>query len=186
MSNAVSPLQGASYDGFARMEEQGLRGMITVRGDLADAGFTKAIKSLTGCAVPEVRRCEAKGDFAVAWMSPDELLILCPYDAAEPGVAQIAEDLAGSHHLVVNMSDARAVFRVSGEKAAQVIAKLAPIDISPDAFGIGDFRRTRLAQTPAAFWMPEPGVIELICFRSVAEYALAVLSRAAMPGSEVW
>ncbi|MCY4179133.1 MAG: sarcosine oxidase subunit gamma, partial [Litoreibacter sp.] len=79
MSNAVSPLQGASFDGFARIEEQGLRGMITLRGDLADGGFGKAVAALTGCDVPDTRRCEVKGDYAVAWMSPDELLILCPH-----------------------------------------------------------------------------------------------------------
>ncbi len=185
MSNAVSPLQGASFDGFARIEEQGLRGMITLRGDLADAGFKKAVKSLTRCAVPDVRRCEANGDFAVAWMSPDELLILCPHEAAEASVARLSEELAGLHHLVANVSDARAVFRVSGEHATQVLAKLAPVDLSSEAFGPGDFRRTRLAQTPAAFWMPEAGAVELICFRSVADYVFALLSRAAMPGTRV-
>ncbi|MEM7469798.1 MAG: sarcosine oxidase subunit gamma family protein [Pseudomonadota bacterium] len=185
MSNAVSALQDASFDGFARVAEQGLRGMITLRGDLADAGFKKAVKSLTGCTVPDVRHCEAKGDYAVAWMSPDELLILCDHSVAEAGVTQLNEALAGTHFLVANVSDARAVFRVTGANARQVISKLAPVDMSPEAFSTGDFRRTRLAQTPAAFWMPDAQTVELICFRSAAEYVFGILGRAAMPGTEI-
>ncbi|MEO9629184.1 MAG: sarcosine oxidase subunit gamma, partial [Sulfitobacter sp.] len=47
------------------------------------------------------------------------------------------------------------------------------------------FRRTRMGQVPAAFWLREDGVFEVICFRSVAQYMFDLLSVAAQPGSEV-
>jgi sarcosine oxidase subunit gamma len=51
MSKAVSALSGAEFKGFASVTETGLRGMITVRGDLASKAMTAAIKAATrGCA----------------------------------------------------------------------------------------------------------------------------------------
>ncbi|MGC1503573.1 MAG: sarcosine oxidase subunit gamma, partial [Sulfitobacter sp.] len=47
------------------------------------------------------------------------------------------------------------------------------------------FRRTRLAQVPAAFWMPDAETVQIICFRSVAQYVFDVLNVAAQCGSEV-
>ncbi|MEP2203837.1 MAG: sarcosine oxidase subunit gamma, partial [Tateyamaria sp.] len=64
-------------------------------------------------------------------------------------------------------------------------AKLAPVDLAPGQFTSGMFRRTRMGQVPAAFWLREDGVFEVICFRSVAQYMFDLLSVAAQPGSEV-
>ena len=47
------------------------------------------------------------------------------------------------------------------------------------------FRRTRMAQVPAAFWLDEAGNFHLICFRSVADYAFELLKVSAQPGGEV-
>ena len=66
-----------------------------------------------------------------------------------------------------------------------MVAKLAPVDLAPGEFEPGQFRRTRLAQVPAALWMPEEDRIRLVVFRSVARYVFDLLSVAAQPGSEV-
>ena len=85
----------------------------------------------------------------------------------------------------MNVSDARAVFRIKGPNTREVLAKLAPVDLSPQAFGPGMIRRTRLAQVPAAFWMEDTDTAQLVCFRSVAQYVFDLLKTAAQPGSEV-
>lgn len=185
MSNAVSALQGASYSGYVEVAEQGLQGMITLRGSLEDKALRAAVKKLTGLDVPGVTSCAFEERNGVAWISPDELLILCPYAEAAAATETLSEALTGTHHLAANMSDARAVFRVTGAKAREVIAKLAPVDMSPAAFPEGHARRTRLAQAPAAFWMRGEDTVELICFRSQASYVFELLSRAAMVGSEL-
>ncbi|WP_299191498.1 sarcosine oxidase subunit gamma [uncultured Litoreibacter sp.] len=185
MSNAVSALQGVTYEGYVTVTEMGLRGMITLRGDLSSAKLKKAVKAVSGVDVPGVNSCVLKGDQAVAWMSPDELLLMCPHDRADTAVEKLSTALKGQHFLAANVSDARAVFQVQGQAAREVIAKLAPVDMSPDAFPAGHFRRTRLAQTPAAFYMPDAQTVELICFRSVAGYVFDLLSRAATLGAEV-
>lgn len=185
MSNAVSALNGAFFDGFARVEESGLCGMITLRGDLASDAVKKAVKAAVGAAVPDLRRVTRGKNGDAAWMSPDELLITCDYVVVNKVVAKLTKALNGEHALAVNVSDARAVFRVSGNNAREVLAKVAPVDLSVDAFKADDFRRTRIAQVAAAFWMNADGSLDVVCFRSVAHYVFDVLSVSAANGGEV-
>lgn len=159
--------------------------MITLRSDLASPKLRKAVKSATGLDVPGQRECALKGDAGVAWMSPDELMVMVPYDQASATTAKLAEALKSEHALVVNVSDARAVFRVEGAGAREVIAKLAPVDLTQGAFAPGMFRRTRLAQAAVAFWMPNANSFDLVCFRSEASYVFDLLAMSARTGSEV-
>ncbi|MEX0349878.1 MAG: sarcosine oxidase subunit gamma [Paracoccaceae bacterium] len=185
MSEPISALNGARAEGIAIIEELGLQGMITLRGDQGDKGLAKAATSATGQKMPGQRRANLADDSGLCWMSPDELLVLVPYAEVEAKLAEMVKALGPSHALAVNVSDARAVLRVSGDHAREVMAKLAPVDLSAEAFEPGDFRRTRLAQVAAAFWMEEDGSFRIICFRSVAEYVFNLLKIAAQPGSEV-
>jgi len=183
MSNVVSALKNATYQGFATITDLGACGMITLRGDLANATFKKAVKGATGIAVPGVQGAGFADGKGVCWMSPDELLILCDYAEAAQIVADLSAGLAKVHHLVVNVSDARARISVVGAEAREVLAKLTPSNIA--TLEPGQIRRSRLAQVPAAFWMNDDGSIEVICFRSVAQYVFDLLKTAALPGSEV-
>ena len=183
MSEAVSASQGAEFDGAVRVAEAGLRGMITLRGDFGSVAFKNAATGVAGVDFPGVREVKVTGDRGLAWMSPDELLVMVPYGEAEAAVATMSETLAGSHFLAVNVSDARAVFRIEGPGAREVLAKGAPVDLSPAAFGPGEIRRTRLGQVAAAFWMTGEDAFELVCFRSVAGYMFDWLSVAAAEGS---
>ena len=83
------------------------------------------------------------------------------------------------------MSDARASFRVSGPHAREVLGKLCPVDLAPAQFTPGMFRRTRMAQVPAALWLAEEDALQVICFRSQARYVFDLLCVAAQEGSEV-
>lgn len=184
MSEAVSALNNAYAKGAITVQEVGPQGMITLRGDLSDATFAAAVTQVTGASVPGQRKITHAGAKSVAWMSPDELLILLPYAEVGAAVSSLNTALAGTHFLAVNVSDARALFRVTGKSAEvrEVIAKLAPADLSPDAFAPGDIRRTRLAQVAAAFWLVQEGEANLVCFRSVARYAFDLLATSAVAG----
>lgn len=185
MSKAVSALDGVTFEGFAKVEETGLRGMITVRGDLASKEMAAAVNAATGAAVPAQRKVTSGDKGAVAWMSPDELLVVVDYATVNEAVAILTDALKTSHALVANVSDARAVFQLTGDGSRDVLAKLAPVDFAKDAFGAGDIRRSRIAQVPAAVWGNEDGSFEVICFRSVAQYVLDVLKVSAQPGGDV-
>lgn len=185
MSDAVAPLNGASYEGFVTVTAMGLQGMITLRGDLASAKVKKAVKSVTGADVPGVREIQMTGESGAAWMSPDELMLFVPYADVEAKLADLHKALEGQHFLAVNVSDARAMFHLQGDAVRDVMAKISPVDMSDTGFGPGQIRRTRMAQIPAAFWMPDATSVQIICFRSVSEYGFNLLKTAAEPGGEV-
>ena len=181
MSNPVSALNGASFQGFASIREIGPLGMITLRAKGVKA-LDKAVKAVTGTKLPAQRRIEVNGDRACGWMSPDEYLLIVPYAEVAASLASLAKALAGEHHLAVDVSDARAVCRIEGGKAADVLRKLSPVDF--DKLEPGELRRTRAAQVAAAMWQQDGG-FTLVCFRSVAAYVMGLLTHSAQPGSEL-
>ena len=174
MSDPVSALNGASFQGFASIREIGPVGMITLRAKGLKS-LDKAIKAVTGTKVPAQRRIEVNGDKACGWMSPDEYLLILPYAEVSDALAKLAKSLAGEHYLAVDVSDARAVFRVEGDRASEVLQKLSPVDF--EKLEPGELRRSRTAQVAAAIWQQDQG-FTLVCFRSVARYVFDLLANA--------
>lgn len=185
MSDPAMALGGANFKGFVTVAEQPVRGMISLRGDLSNSKLKRLVKKLTSAEVPDTGEAKFAKSHAVLWMSPDELLILCAYDAASKLAAALNEGLASTHALVTVVSDARSSFRIEGPLWRDVLAKLTPADLAPAAFAPGMLRRSRLAQTPAAFWTEDNQSAEIICFRSVAEYVFGLLKTSAQSGSEL-
>ncbi|SCY81823.1 sarcosine oxidase subunit gamma [Paracoccus tibetensis] len=153
-------------------------GMLTIRADLARAG--EALAEAAGLGLPDTTQITTDGSRSLGWMSPDELLLILPEAELPEAHEALTQALMGEHGLVVDVSDARAVFDVTGPHAADVIAKLAPVDAAhlPE----GHLRRTRMAQTAAAIWRIQGG-FRVIGFRSTADYLGLILTNAALPGS---
>jgi sarcosine oxidase subunit gamma len=181
MSNPVSPLGNASFDGFVKVREIGPLGMISLRAKADVVGLAEAFAAL-GLELPAPRKITGTVSKGAGWMSPDEYLLLMPYGEVTAARAKLAEALKGQHHLAVDVSDARAVFRIEGAKADQVIQKLGPVDVAKLA--PGELRRSRAAQVAAAIWAEEGG-FTLVCFRSVAGYMMGLLSSSAAIGAEL-
>ncbi|MFZ9199335.1 MAG: sarcosine oxidase subunit gamma, partial [Paracoccaceae bacterium] len=145
------------------------------------AGLAQAFAAL-GLTLPDPRRIAISGAKAAGWMRPDEYLLILPYGETGAAMAAIAKAMGEDHHLAAVVSDARAVFRVEGAKAEQVLAKLSPVDFAK--LEPNELRRTRAAQVAAAMWRDEAGYT-VVCFRSVAAYMMGLLSHSAAPGSEL-
>ncbi|MCC5985572.1 MAG: sarcosine oxidase subunit gamma [Rhodobacteraceae bacterium] len=182
MAEAASVLDGARYTGFVTVTDAGPRGMITLRGDLASDKVAAALREVTGLAVPGQRRVLAEGETAVAWMSPDEVLVMVPHAEAPTVAERLANALAGQFATVAEVSDARAVFTLSGGMADAALMKLCPVDFA--RLERGEIRRTRAAQVAVALWRSGAEEVTLVCFRSVAAYVFGLLSNAAAPGGE--
>ncbi len=155
----------------------GPRGMLTLRGDLDSAAMKQAVQAAVGLPVPARRRIVLAEHRGAGWMSPDELLLLMPHDAASAALKAAQDALQTAHALVVDVSEARASFRLSGRTAAEALARLAPVDMA--ALAPDELRRTRLAQIPAAFWRSDADSFDVVCFTSVARYAHDLLANAA-------
>ncbi len=162
--------------------KSGPQGMITLRGNLSDKALQAVCTALTVAEMPAQGKIAMNGDKAIGWMSPDELLILVPYDDADGAVATLAKTLRGQHHLAVNVSDARAMMTLAGPGVRDTLAKLTPVDLHPSRLGLGDLRRTHLGQVAAAFWMEDATTAQVICFRSVADYMFELLKTSAAAG----
>jgi len=187
MSEPVSALNKTSFDGIARVEDCGLQGMITLRGALSDRTLKASATKAGGVKMPARGMANIKGDCGLCWMSPDELLVLCPYDEVQDRLGALNDQLGNTFALAVNVSDARVMLRVSGPDPAprELLAKLCPVDLSCENFKPGMFRRTRMAQVPVAFWIDEDQCFHIIAFRSVAQYVFGLLKEAAQNGAEV-
>jgi sarcosine oxidase subunit gamma len=99
--------------------------------------------------------------------------------------ATLQSALSSQHALVCVVSDARALFEIAGLGARDALAKLTPADLSRDAFTVGTFRRTRMAQIPAGIGAMDEDRFLIMCFRSVAEYTFEILKLSAQKGGEV-
>ena len=179
----TSALPGFHYSGLVTVAEAGPRGMITLRGDLSLPKLATALQEETGAAIPGQRQVNRGAGGALAWMSPDELLIMT--DPARPPamISAVEAALAGAFVTLADVSDARDVFTISGKQSCDVLAKICPVDFAslhPD-----EIRRTRAAQSAVALIREGPDDFTLICFRSVARYMADLLATVAAPGGEV-
>jgi len=168
--------------GSVTVVDAGLIGMITLRGNLAAPALQAVCAELAGAGFPGRLGVSAGDGTAICWMSPDEVLLMLPYAAVSEALTRIAQALTGLHHLAVDVSDARAVMHLRGPHAREVLAKLTPADLRPGHFGPGIMRRSHLGQVAAAFRMLDEQNFEVICFRSVADYAFALLAASAKAG----
>ena len=186
MSEPVTAIGGAAFDGMIRVEDAGLTGMVTLRADLSDEAVVKALAA-SGLEMPGKGEAAGGEGTGTLWMSPDELMVLCAHGEADAMASGLSEALAGTHALAVNVSDARTVIRLSGKGAAirEVLAKLSPADMRASALPVGRVRRTRLAQVPAAFWFTGEDEAIVVAFRSVGDYVFKLISTVAEEGSEV-
>jgi sarcosine oxidase, subunit gamma len=182
MSDAISALNGHRFDGFATIREVGPLGMITLRAGPDTKGLASAVKAAVGVGLPDLRRIVLKDGKGAGWMSPDEYLLILPYADVGKALETLGKKLDDAHYLATDVSDARAIFRIEGERAGQVLAKLCPVDL--DRLTPHELRRTRAAQVACAFWREGDGYT-LVSFRSVAGYVMGLLTHAAQPGSEL-
>ncbi len=182
MSESAAPTTTDLLIGIARAHD---RGMITLRGDLSDAQIVRSVETATAGAVPGELCVALNGDRGAVWMAPDELLVFVPKDDVASALAMLSTDLGDLHHLALDMSDARAIYTLTGPLVAEVLSKGAPIDLSERGFPVGAARRTHLGGLAVAIWRLSDEHWEIVCLSSFAHHLQAWLEQAAVPGSEI-
>lgn len=170
---------GIRSEGYVVVTEVTPPGMVTLR-CRDDAALSAALEAV-GLQAPARRGRAVTERGEALWMSPDELLLLLPAEAVEDAISALRAAFGDVAALVVDVSDARVMFRLTGERAGEVLSKISPATL-PE---IGEVRRSRIGQIAAAFWPSNEDEMTVICFRSVSDYARDLLSYAARQGSEI-
>ena len=173
------------FQGYVTIRQKCDHSMFTLRANLASNKVKSAVKTGLKLTVPKRGTYTQNNEVILAWMSPDELLIIVPEAERSAAFAALEQALEGLHYLLADVSDARARFTIEGGSAREVVAKLAPMDVLAAQFPVGGFARTRFAQVAGAIFVEQEDHLNLICFRSVQDYVFGILCGAAKPGSEV-
>ena len=163
--------------GAASVDRLDEAAMLLFRGDLAAAA--EPLQTATGIPCPGKGEIVHSDNGSMAWMAPDECLIFVPPAQAKAMAAAIRSALSGQHALCVDVSAMRAMFEIAGPGIRDILARGTPADVGPDALPVGRFRRSRIGQVQAAFWLLDRHRARILCRRSEAPYMNDWLQRAA-------
>ena len=106
-------------------------------------------------------------------MSPNELLLISKNKKEVVKLkSNIENSLKGMESLVLDVSSSRTIFSIKGSLWRELLAKGTPINLCPSRFSSNSFRRTRLGQISAAFWMVKTDHIYVACGRSFTDFFL--------------
>jgi sarcosine oxidase subunit gamma len=150
---------------------------LTVRG--ADAGLGAALGvELPSAACTFTSGASPFGPVQVAWMGPDELLVLAPADV-QVELEALVRQYAGA---VVDVSAQRTTVELSGPHVRDVLAHGCSIDLHPTSARTGTCVQTLLARTGIVLLVRDAGRGEftVLVRSSFAAYFAAWLTDAAL------
>ena len=175
-----SPLSGNSVSvGDVQLQEITGQAMVLVRGRKEDTKFTTEAASVLGMEFPRPRRAVEAGTRRILWMAPDQWLMRAPRAEGDEIVTSLRQVLEGCFSQVLDLTDGRAIIRVSGSGARGVLMKSTAARVA--AFEAGDVARTSCAEIATMIdcrtQLPED-IFELYVFRSYAAYMWDWLEKA--------
>ncbi|GAA1085969.1 MULTISPECIES: sarcosine oxidase subunit gamma [Streptomyces violaceusniger group] len=142
--------------------------MVNLRLDPASEAAVRVEKTLGAPLPRECGHTTASGAHTVAWLGPDEWLVLSegPIDTVE-----LRQALAGDPGSVVDVSANRTTLELTGPAARQVLEKGCRLDLHPRAFGPGRAASTTVGPVPVLLWqLDDTPTYRLLPRSSFADY----------------
>ena len=103
-----------------------------------DTDGRKAAGALLGIELPTTPgRSAESASGAVLWTGPGRWLLCLPAGDGKATVAALDEALAGHHHAVIDLTQARTAVRASGPRLRDLLSKSVPIDLPPRVLQVG-------------------------------------------------
>jgi sarcosine oxidase subunit gamma len=144
----------------------GLATLAARRGKAAALG--DAIQSAYGVALPDSSRLVAGPGVGFIGTGPGQWLAVSEQVAYGALAVDLAAKLAGLAS-VSDQSDGRAVIRLSGPRAREVLAKGLPIDLHPSVFKPGAAATSSIALMGVTLWqIDDAPTYDVAVFRSLA------------------
>lgn len=156
-------LTRSSAPGTLRMAEVAFKAQITLRVD-PKSPAAERIGTALGTMLPNQPGQVACAErLLVAWLGPDEWLLVGPEGEAGPIRTTVTEALGEEHGAVVDVSAHRTIIEVAGPKAPELLAKGCALDLHRRSFGPDRCAQTLLARAgvllvcreaePPAYWV---------------------------------
>lgn len=167
-------------NGTLTLCELAVPGQINLRGNPSDPLFLEAAAGALGTTLPLTpNTLNTNEALRVVWLGPDEWLILtAPGDEAAL-IGTLGEKLSGQHAAVTDVSGNRALIRLSGEMATEVLAKGCSIDLHPKVFVPGSCAQTLLGLSGILLIkVDDTPTYDILPRRSFGEYTWMWLSDA--------
>jgi sarcosine oxidase subunit gamma len=160
--------QGAAA-GVTLSERGGLALCVISAGAGKTSQVAAKMASVTGLDLPMEPRRVGKNGFALIGTAPGQWLAVAESKEARALPAMLAAALKGDA-TVVDLSDGKAVLRVSGPRAREVLAKGCSLDLHPRVFKPGSAATTPVALIDCVIWqVDETPTYDLAVASSYAE-----------------
>ncbi len=125
----------------------------------ADDALSVGMEAAHGLRWPEAGRMTGTTKYGVMWFGRGQALLI----GVEPG-----EGLA-VHAALVDQSDAWAAVEIEGDRAAEALARLTPVDLRPGVFSVGHTARTEVAHMAASLTRTDEATYMVMVFRAFAQ-----------------
>jgi sarcosine oxidase subunit gamma len=132
-----------------------------------------------GAELPRRPRSSGSGPIKFVWAGPNHWLVLSEIDDGRSLERRLSASL-GSVASLTDLSDGRAILRLTGVRAREVLAKGVHIDLHPRVFGPDDTMATIIAHINVHLWqVNDAPTYDMAMFRSFAVAFCDWLSAAA-------
>lgn len=161
-----SKLRTAGAGGLpgAVLEEQKPAAIVQINGAPPDSRLASALGYLSLESTPEMRRaCNGKGG-TLLWNGPGQWLAVSPSTPARDFLMDLRRALDPSGATVTDLSHARAVIRIAGPKARDVMLKGCPLDL--ERFKVNDCASSLLGHLNVQIHCIGDQTFDLYVFRS--------------------
>ncbi len=128
----------------------------------------RQVENCLGIKLPSTAKRAENGNLSLTWAGPGRWLAATSAETPVSLVAKLRDFLPGLVS-VIDQSDGLSVFRLSGPRSRDMLAKGVPIDLDPLAFSPGDTAMTLVGHINVHLWQldTEP-TYEFAVFRSLA------------------
>ena len=154
------------------LSEVAHRTIVNIRGTASDPAFPAAVQTATGLALPSAANTVSNGSvWQIIWLGPNEWWITGPDGEADSLVEALRANFAGQHAIACDVSESRAIIRISGPKARDVLMRGVSLDLHPRAFRVGQCAQTGLSRANVLLHLTDDRpAFEIYVLKSFSDY----------------
>lgn len=156
------------------------RTILDLRGEGND--FADAIYRTTKLHLPKPNRVTSEGDHSLFWLGPNEYFLIAPEDQKENLKNDLSQSMHGFHHAIVDLSESRTIFNLTGNQARDVLMRGMSIDLHPREFAAGQCVQSSLGKVNILLHQisDEPSY-DIYVWNSFADYTWRWLEKISAP-----